>query len=147
VHAEVKPEDKASIIRSLQQKGERVAYVGDGINDAPALEQADLGIAVTRASDIAREAADILLLKADIEAIPEALDMARATLRTIKQNLFWAFFLQCGRYSAGHVWFHESAAMCGCHGFFGCVGDWQRTAFAMAQQIKKEADMVGLRAV
>ncbi|XOV70527.1 MAG: heavy metal translocating P-type ATPase [Verrucomicrobiota bacterium] len=92
VHAEVKPEDKASIIRSLQQKGERVAYVGDGINDAPALEQADLGIAVSRASDIAREAADILLLKADIEAIPEALDMARATLRTIKQNLFWAFF-------------------------------------------------------
>lgn len=92
LHAEVKPEDKASLIRSLQQKGERVAFVGDGINDAPALEQADLGIAVSRASDIAREAADIVLLKADIEAIPEALDMARATLRTIKQNLFWAFF-------------------------------------------------------
>ncbi len=92
LHAEVKPEEKAAIIRSLQEKGERVAFVGDGINDAPALEQADLGIAVSRASDIAREAADIVLLKADIEATPEALGMARATLRTIKQNLFWAFF-------------------------------------------------------
>ena len=92
LHAEVKPEDKAAIIRTLQDKGERVAFVGDGINDAPALEQADLGIAVSRASDIAREAADIVLLNADIEAIPEALGMARATLRTIKQNLFWAFF-------------------------------------------------------
>ena len=66
--------------------------MGDGINDAPALEQADLGIAVSRASDIAREAADIILLKSDIEAVPEALGLARATLRTIKQNLFWAFF-------------------------------------------------------
>jgi len=92
IHAEVKPEQKASIIRDLQEKGERVAYIGDGINDAPALEQADLGIAVSRASDIAREASDMILLKADIDAIPEALHMARATLRTIKQNLFWAFF-------------------------------------------------------
>ncbi|HVY70866.1 MAG TPA: heavy metal translocating P-type ATPase, partial [Verrucomicrobiae bacterium] len=59
---------------------------------APALEQADLGIAVSRASDVAREAADIILLKSDIQAVPEALGLARATLRTIKQNLFWAFF-------------------------------------------------------
>ena len=73
-------------------RGERVAFVGDGINDAPALEQADLGVAVSRASDLAREAADIILLKSEIEAVPEALGLARATLRTIKQNLFWAFF-------------------------------------------------------
>ena len=66
--------------------------MGDGINDAPALEQADLGIAVSRASDVAREAADIILLKSEIEAVPESLGLARATLRTIKQNLFWAFF-------------------------------------------------------
>ncbi len=92
IHAEVKPDQKAAIIQNMQAKGDRVAYIGDGINDAPALEQADLGIAVTRASDIAREASDMILLKADIDAIPEALNMARATLRTIKQNLFWAFF-------------------------------------------------------
>jgi Cu+-exporting ATPase len=90
--AEVRPEAKAQIIEGLQKKGERIAFIGDGINDAPALAQADLGIAVTRASDVAREAADILLLKADIEAIPDALGICQATLRTIKQNLFWAFF-------------------------------------------------------
>jgi Cu+-exporting ATPase len=92
VFAEVRPEQKAEFVKKLQAQGERVAFVGDGINDAPALTQADLGIAVSRASDIAREAADIILLKSEIEAVPEALDLARATLRTIKQNLFWAFF-------------------------------------------------------
>lgn len=92
VFAEVKPEEKSGIIKSLQAQGERVAFVGDGINDAPALETANLGIAVSQASDIAREAADIILLKSDVHVIPEALGLARATLRTIKQNLFWAFF-------------------------------------------------------
>jgi Cu+-exporting ATPase len=92
VFAEVRPEQKAELVRQLQQKGERVAFVGDGINDAPALEQADLGIAVSQASNVASEAADIILLNSDIQAIPEALDLARATLRTIHQNLFWAFF-------------------------------------------------------
>ncbi len=92
VFAEVRPEQKAEFVKKLQAAGERVAFVGDGINDAPALTQADLGIAVSRASDVAREAADIILLKSEIEAVPEALGLARATLRTIKQNLFWAFF-------------------------------------------------------
>jgi Cu+-exporting ATPase len=108
VFAEVRPEQKAEFVKQLQargcdapsqsvgatpsSRGERVAFVGDGINDAPALTQADLGIAVSRASDVAREAADIILLKSEIEAVPEALGLARATLRTIKQNLFWAFF-------------------------------------------------------
>jgi Cu+-exporting ATPase len=92
VFAEIKPEQKADLVKDLQRKGGRVAFVGDGINDAPALEQADLGIAVSQASDIAGEAADIILLKSDIRAIPEALDLARRTLRTIRQNLFWAFF-------------------------------------------------------
>lgn len=91
VFAEIRPEKKAEFVRLLQERGERVAFVGDGINDAPALEQADLGIAVGRASDIAREAADIILLKSEINAVPESLGLARATLRTIKQNLFWAF--------------------------------------------------------
>jgi len=92
VFAEVRPAQKAEFVKQLQARGERVAFVGDGINDAPALTQADLGIAVSRASDVAREAADIILLKSEIAAVPEALALARATLRTIKQNLFWAFF-------------------------------------------------------
>jgi Cu+-exporting ATPase len=92
VFAEVRPEQKAKFLKKLQAQGERVAFVGDGINDAPALEQADLGIAVSRASDLAREAADMVLLKSEIEAVPEALGLARAALRTIRQNLFWAFF-------------------------------------------------------
>lgn len=92
VQAEVRPEQKAEFVKKLQSGGDRVAFVGDGINDAPALTQADLGIAVSRASDIAREAADIILLKSEITGVPEALGLARAALRTIKQNLFWAFF-------------------------------------------------------
>ncbi|HOC56337.1 MAG TPA: cation-translocating P-type ATPase [Verrucomicrobiota bacterium] len=92
VFAQVRPEEKAAFVQRLQRQGQRVAFVGDGINDAPALEQADLGIAVSRASDVAREAADIILLRSEIEAVPESLGLARATLRTIKQNLFWAFF-------------------------------------------------------
>ncbi|MGC8744533.1 MAG: heavy metal translocating P-type ATPase [Verrucomicrobiia bacterium] len=92
VFAEITPDKKAAIIQSLQQQGERVAFAGDGINDAPALETADLGIAVGKATDIAREAAEIVLLKSDIHAIPEAISLAQATLKTIKQNLFWAFF-------------------------------------------------------
>jgi Cu+-exporting ATPase len=92
VFAEVRPEDKQALVRKLQQEVGSVAFVGDGINDAPALEQSDLGIAVMRASDVAREAADLVLLRSDIGAVPESLQLARATLRTIKQNLFWAFF-------------------------------------------------------
>ncbi|PWU16298.1 MAG: heavy metal translocating P-type ATPase [Verrucomicrobia bacterium] len=92
VFSEVRPEQKAALVTKLQKEGQRVAFIGDGINDAPALEQADLGIAVSRANDIAREAADIILLNSEIEAVPESLGLARATLRVIKQNLFWAFF-------------------------------------------------------
>ncbi len=92
VLAEIAPEHKADTIQQLQRRGDRVAFVGDGINDAPALEQADLGIAVARASDVARESADLILLNSDIHAIPEAITLSQATLRTIRQNLFWAFF-------------------------------------------------------
>ena len=92
VAAEVRPEGKADFVKSLQRSSRQVAFIGDGINDAPALEQADLGIAVGRATDVAQMAADIVLLKSDVYAIPEALGLARATLRAIKQNLFWAFF-------------------------------------------------------
>ena len=92
IFAGVRPEGKVDVIKSLQAKGRQVAFVGDGINDAPALTQADLGIAVSLASDIARESADIILLKAGLEAVPEALYLSRRTLLTIRQNLFWAFF-------------------------------------------------------
>ena len=92
IHGEIPPERKAALVGELQAEGLRAAFVGDGINDAPALEQADLGIAVARASDVARESADIILLRSDIQAIPKAIDLAQATLRTIRQNLFWAFF-------------------------------------------------------
>jgi Cu+-exporting ATPase len=92
VFAQIRPEQKAELICKMQERGELVAFVGDGINDAPALKQARLGIAVSQASDIAAEAADLVLLRSDIHAIPEAIRVARASLRTIKQNLFWAFF-------------------------------------------------------
>ena len=92
IFAGVRPEGKVDVVKSLQSQGKRVAFVGDGINDAPALTQADLGIAVSLASDIAKESADIILLKADLKAVPEALHLSRRTLLTIRQNLFWAFF-------------------------------------------------------
>jgi len=92
VFAQIQPGQKADLVRQLQAKGEKVAFVGDGINDAPALEQADLGIAVSQACDIAGEAADIVLLKSGLEGTTEALEVARATLGAIRQNLFWAFF-------------------------------------------------------
>ncbi|VVM04979.1 H+-transporting ATPase [Methylacidimicrobium cyclopophantes] len=90
--AEVRPEGKAELVQKLQSQGGGVAFVGDGINDAPALAQADLGIAVLQATDIARESADVILLRKDIEAIPEILSLSAKTLRTIRENLFWAFF-------------------------------------------------------
>jgi len=92
VMASVKPEEKAKAIERLQGDGRRVAFVGDGLNDGPALARADLGIAVSRATDVARESADIVLMKPGLEHVVEAMGLARASLRTIRQNLFWAFF-------------------------------------------------------
>lgn len=92
VHAGIPPEGKSGFLEALRKSGRHVAFVGDGINDGPALAAADLGIAVARASDVAREAAGIVLLRTNLHAVPEALHLASATLRTIRQNLFWAFF-------------------------------------------------------
>jgi Cu+-exporting ATPase len=89
--AEVRPEDKARIVKEERARGHVVAMVGDGINDAPALASADVGVTVARAADIAAAASDIALVSGSIEALPTALALARATLRTIRQNLFWAF--------------------------------------------------------
>jgi cation-transporting P-type ATPase A/B len=89
--ADVLPEGKVDVIQGLREQGRTVAMVGDGINDGPALACADLGLAIGRGTDVAIGAADIILVRDDLHIVPQALDLARATMRTIRMNMVWAF--------------------------------------------------------
>ena len=101
VIADVMPADKERHVRELQNAGRTVAMVGDGINDSPALARADVGLAIGTGADIAKEGADVVLMRSDLMDVARAIELSRATIRNIKQDLFWALFYNACRHPAG----------------------------------------------
>jgi Cu+-exporting ATPase len=95
VRAEILPQDKIDLVRELSRAGQKVAMVGDGINDAPALAAADVGIAIGSGTDIAKETGDVVLVKDDLRDVARSIVLGGKTLRKVKQNLFWALFYNC----------------------------------------------------
>jgi Cu+-exporting ATPase len=91
VRSGILPAEKRAVVEEIQRQGSVVAMVGDGINDAPALAQADLGVAMSAGSDVAMESADVTLVGGDLRAVPRAIELGRRTIRIVRQNLFWAF--------------------------------------------------------
>lgn len=111
VRANMKPEEKVSVIKEMQQRGEVVAMIGDGINDAPALSQADVGIALGSGTDIAIESGSIILINGDLEAVLKAINLSSITMKKIRQNLFWAFFYNVLMIPASVIgWMHPVLA-------------------------------------
>lgn len=101
VIADVLPTDKERHVRELPDAGGKVAMVGDGINDSPALARADVGLAIGTGADIAKEGADVVLMRSDLMDVARAIELSRATIRNIKQDLFWALFYNGHRHPAG----------------------------------------------